>query len=292
MSAVKTLIGKNGYLFLQNDSANEIQKHLTNESTIIEKSLDKFDKVINKYFITIFPNKCFVCRSKLPDGYDLKYRPNFDVYQKKFGDRLLDGYAILGDNIDNYYKTDTHINLKGSVQIYYEFLEKINKIFGFDIKYKKYCVESIVVDRLSDFFCLGDLTSPINVGDQNIIDTSDVYFYSKDIFNIYSNCTIEEEHKIKYLYLEKGEFNDLTGSLIGKTFDWFVVNKYILYKKNDGKPKYKVLIFYDSFLLSTICLYMDLFYEVYMFKNSFNQDLIEKINPDYVFEFRVERFLF
>jgi len=38
-------------------------------------------------------------------------------------------------------------------------------------------------------------------------------------------------------------------------------------------------------------LYIDLFYEVYMIKTIYNNNLIKLISPDFVFEFRVERFL-
>jgi hypothetical protein len=31
--------------------------------------------------------------------------------------------------------------------------------------------------------------------------------------------------------------------------------------------------------------------ETYIVKNTFNEELIEKIKPDYIFEFRAERFL-
>jgi hypothetical protein len=291
MNVHKTLIGKNGYLFLQNDSANEIQRHLTNESVILDKSLAKFDKVIDKYFITIFPNKSFACRSKLPDGYDLKHRPDFDVYQKKFGDHLLDGYEVLGDDVENYYKTDTHLNLKGSILIHYEFLKRINMLFGLNIEYKQYYIESKTTNNLSERFCLGDLTSPFNLGDQTITDTSDVYFYSKNIFDLYSNIIIKKEHEINYLKLENNEIKDLTDKNIGRVFDWFVVGEYILYKKNYNKPKHKVLIFYDSFLLQSLRLYFDLF-EVYFVKSVYDSKWIDKIKPGYVFEFRVERFLF
>jgi len=35
-----------------------------------------------------------------------------------------------------------------------------------------------------------------------------------------------------------------------------------------------------------------MFEEVYMIKNTYDETLVDKINPDFVFEFRVERFLF
>ena len=57
------------------------------------------------------------------------------------------------------------------------------------------------------------------------------------------------------------------------------------------KEKIKVLIFYDSFLLNMIPIYIELFNEVYLIKKVYNNELIQLINPDYIFEFRVERFL-
>ena len=72
--------------------------------------------------------------------------------------------------------------------------------------------------------------------------------------------------------------------------DWNIVSKYMIYKKNNLK-NFKVIIFYDSFLLNILPLYMELFNEVYMIKNVYSNQLIEMINPDYIFEFRVERFL-
>jgi hypothetical protein len=84
----------------------------------------------------------------------------------------------------------------------------------------------------------------------------------------------------------------MTSLLEDKIVSWEVISKYILYINNNIlKNKYKVLIFYDSFLLSTISLYMELFKEVYMIKSMYNEEIKKLINPDYVFEFRIERFL-
>jgi len=52
-----------------------------------------------------------------------------------------------------------------------------------------------------------------------------------------------------------------------------------------------IVIIYDSFLLPTLWLYLRMFEEVYMSKHIFTESIIDKINPDYVFEFRIERFL-
>ena len=73
---------------------------------------------------------------------------------------------------------------------------------------------------------------------------------------------------------------------------WDILSDYILYQKNNIKNKNKVLIFYDSLLLSGIDLYLDLFGEVYFSKSVYDINLINLIKPDYIFEFRCERFLF
>jgi hypothetical protein len=291
ISANKTLIGKNGYLFLQNDSSNEIKRHETETSNISIDSLNRYDSVQKKYFITVFPNKSFVCRSELPDGYDLKYRSDLNVYKKKFGDYLLDGYTIIRDDIETFYKTDTHMNLRGTLQIYYEFLKKINSLFKLNLKTKKIKIESTAVENLAEY-SHGDLTWQSNLGDQILDDRRDVYYFSKEITNLYPLEIVDKKHRVNFFKLENNDLIDCNSSVIGTQFDWNVISKYILHKKNKSDPKYKVLIFYDSFLISTLFLYLDLFDEVYMQKNVFDKNLVTKINPDYIFEFRVERFLF
>lgn len=69
------------------------------------------------------------------------------------------------------------------------------------------------------------------------------------------------------------------------------MSKYILYQKNICDNKLKVIIFYDSFLISLLSLYLELFEEVYMIKDFYNNDIINIIKPNFVFEFRIERFL-
>jgi len=106
-----------------------------------------------------------------------------------------------------------------------------------------------------------------------------------------------------YIFAKSGELKtfervdnimiDKTCDNINKLLDWQMISKYILFKKNKTSVNnYKVIIFYDSFLLSTLHLYMNLFYEVYCVKSVFNMDIVNLIQHDYVFEFRVERFLF
>lgn len=291
MSSNKTLIGKNGYLFLNNDSCDEIQRHIKDFSKISVESLSRYDIVRDRYFITVFPNKSFVCRSQLPDGYYVNYRPDFNVYKKKFGNYIFDGYEVIGDEIETFYKTDTHMNLKGTIRIYYDFLKRINSLFNLDLIEKRFNIDVKYVDRLTDIGH-GDLTWYQNLGDQILYDTSDFYYYSDEIKNLYPRGIVKLEDELFFYILENDKLIDRTASVIGTQFDWNIISKYTFKKKNKVNPRYKVLIFYDSFLLSTLSLYLELFDEVYMQKNAFDQNLVNAIQPDYVFEFRVERFLF
>ncbi len=99
---------------------------------------------------------------------------------------------------------------------------------------------------------------------------------------------IKNENSIKFLDYE---LNDNTVVLENQNTTWDIISKYIIYNKNE-QCKHRVLIFYDSLLLNTLPLYLKLFGEVYLVKSIYSNDLIKLINPEYVFEFRVERFLF
>lgn len=135
---------------------------------------------------------------------------------------------------------------------------------------------------------IGDLTWTSNLGNQILNDITDTYYYSNDIDNVYMKHIILENDKIRLL---KNNLIDITNDHINSIIDWNIVSNSILYQKNENK-NHTVLIFYDGFLLSTISLYLNMFKHVYMYKNIYDKDLINIIKPDYIFEFRCERFLF
>jgi hypothetical protein len=87
------------------------------------------------------------------------------------------------------------------------------------------------------------------------------------------------------------ELNNKNEELNGLIVDWNIISNYIIYKKNNLDNGLKVLIFCDSFLLNIIPLYLELFDEVYIAKKIYDVELIKLVNPNYVFEFRLERFL-
>lgn len=287
----KTLISKENYLFLQNDSARELEVHQNNLDLVSENFYLKYEENKNKFLLIVFPNKSFIQKQFLPDNYDLKFRPAFEKYNEYLKEYILDGYIYLKDQIDCYYKTDTHINLKGLHIIYQHFIDKINNLFNLNIEKKniniieKFCSEGLTVLGKG----IGDLTWPSNLGDQVINNIYDVFYYSNEIRELYIQYKFSKQSKIRILNMD---LEDKTNEYLDNILNWNIISKFILYQKNHLETKIKVLIFYDSFFLPGIDLYIDMFDEVYFSKSIYDLDLIQKINPDYIFEFRCERFLF
>lgn len=283
----KTLIGKEGYLFLQNDSAGELEIHCRNICTANINTINLY-RLYNNLILIIFPDKTIVCNRFLPDGYNAKYRPSIDIYKKLLQDKVIDTYDIV-KNIDSFYKTDTHMNFLAAYKCYIHAVNEINKKFSIniipiDIKIdNKECI-------LSDLgLGIGDLTWEMNLGNQILDSKLDSYYYTNDISNIYCTYNITNNGNIRIL---NNSFKDITEDLENNTIDWNIISKYILYTNNSKcNNHFKTLIFYDSFLLSTLNLWMNTLSETYFVKSIFNPQLIDIIKPDYIFEFRLERYL-
>ena len=286
-STNKTLIGKNGYLFLINDSGRELEIHCNNLDVIQDKELNRYN--FNNYLLTVFPNKSLIYKDHLPDSYSIKYRPGINIYTKVLKNKIIDTYHVLKNQGDTYYKTDTHINMKGSYIVYKYFIDEVNKLYHLHIKPKHISIlsKNCILTELP--LAIGDLLWKQNLGEQVVENPIDTFYYSNDVEYIYCTHVIQTIDNIKILSKDLIENNS---KLNGSVIDWNILSEYILYQKNESDNKYKVLIFYDSLLIPLLSLYLNLFPEVYMIKNIYNHDDIKRINPDYVFEFRVERFLF
>ena len=283
----KTLVGKDNYLFLINDSSKELEQHCDNFTEIKDPNLLKY--TYQNYFITVFPDKSVHCKDYLPDSYKVKYRPGLEIYLKKFKNKLLDTYQILKDTDNIFYKTDTHMNLKGCYIVYCEFIKQVNIVYNLNLTVKSVEMEERECILTNTGFGIGDLTLPINLGTQELDDVNDTYYFSNDVPPYYNSYKINNSSNIRIL---NRKLEDKTKELEDKNefLDWTIISKYIIHKETNSNTK-KVLIFYDSFLLSTLALYMDLFENVYFIKEVYNTSFLHKIKPDYIFEFRVERFL-
>lgn len=283
----KTLIGKENYLFLINDSCKEFEVHCNDLNLVKDKTLSHLK--FKNYILIVFPNKSLYYKDFLPDNYAIRCRPGFLTYKNILKENILDGYEYLKNIPQCYYKTDTHINLKGNYIVYLEFIKKCNSIFNINLISKKIILKVKNDVELSSLnIGIGDLTWSQNLGNQILKEKKDNYYYTDDFDNYYMNYSIVNNNE--YTFYDYN-LNDKTNELENKKVDWEIISHYIIYKKNTDK-KYKVIIFYDSFLLSIMPLYFELFEEVYMIKNVYDNVLINIIKPDYVFEFRVERFLF
>ena len=61
----KTLIGKENYLFLQNDSGQELKIHNENLDLVADNFYLKYSENINKYLLVVFPNKSLIHKKYL-----------------------------------------------------------------------------------------------------------------------------------------------------------------------------------------------------------------------------------
>lgn len=289
--AVKTLIGKNGFLFLQNDNAKELEVHCNNLLLVQDKTLLRYRQYLSKFVMIVIPNKSFAKSIFLPDNFNAIYRPAFDIYKQKLGHNILDTLAELKCG-DCYYKTDTHINLNGGYTVYMSTIKHINKLFKLNLKIKECKITQKCDIKLVDLnLGLGDLTWKSNCGNQKLANILDTLYVSSDINQIY----MANFKNITPLYNIKFCDYNLNNVAIDQStnIDWNIISKYII--TTDyllSANNIKVVIFYDSFLLSTLSLYIELFRNVILIKNTYSIDIINKIKPDYVFEFRCERFLF
>lgn len=286
---IKTLIGKEEYLFLINDTCNELEVHCNNLNLVKDKALKRYS--FDKFLLIVFPNKSLIYKDFLPNEYVVKYRPALDEYRDILKEKVVDTYDLLNSYKNTYYKTDTHINVKGGYLVYKYFIHKLNEMFHLNIQSKEISLNKKVCELSSLHLGIGDLLWQSNLGNQNVNDKLDTFYFSDEIQPFCYKHFITSGDEIRIL---DKKLHDKTKEFEGSVISWNIVSDFILYKKNNiiNGNNSKVLIFYDSFLLSTISLYLHLFGEVYMSKSMYDNEIINNVKPDYVFEFRTERFLF
>lgn len=284
----KTLIGKNNILFLINDLNEELEVLCNNKLKVHDITLSRYS--FDNFFLFVYPNKSLIYKEYLPDEYNntKNYRPALDIYKNKLLNNIYDLYEILKNEDDIYYKTDTHINVKGNYIVYKFVIEIINSRLNTNIIPKTINLSVKKCNLITLGLGIGDLTWKSNLGQQVLQDVSDNFYFTDETSWFYCSYKIQEESNIKFL---NNELMDETSTLKDKTADWNIISNYIINVKNTNKIPLKIIIFYDSFLLNVLPLYFDLFNEVFLLKKYYSNDIIKLINPDYVFEFRIERFL-
>jgi hypothetical protein len=153
----KTLIGKNNFLFLHNDTSKEIYFQLKNESSLNTQYIKNHLNVKNSLLI-IFPDKSVGCKQYLPDDYQNIQRKTI-IDLKNQLQNMYDGYECIKNMDDVFYKTDTHMNLKGCYEIYKNSINFFNIINNESIKTNCIEIKKKIVENLSCLgFEIGDLT--------------------------------------------------------------------------------------------------------------------------------------
>ena len=285
MSIIKTLKGKQNYLFLINDSMDSLNSHTLKKNKVYSPVL-RSDRLTR---ILIFPDKEIICKDFLPDDLKIKYRDSLDYYKNYFKEKLLDPTTLLEPT--DYYKTDSHINNKGALKVYKYFNKIISDMHDIILLEEDVILEEIKTNSLSLIGKgIGDLTWDSNKGSLVLEDISDIYYKLPKKYDFY--CTKYDNTEKDFQILTKN-LENISLYYKNTSIDWNCISNNILYyNSNEAKINKKVLVFYDSFLLSSIGLYKNIFKEIYFIKTVYNNNYINKINPDYVFEFRVERFLY
>jgi hypothetical protein len=285
----KTLVGKNGYLFLTNDTCNSIQKHTILNENMNDNNLKRvYDKYKKDIVFLVFPDKEILCKKYLPDNISCEYRNELQVYKKYFGSKLIDPIEVL--DYTDYYKTDTHINNKGALKVFNLFLETLQNNFSISFIFDNY-YEEINVKSLNEIGRgIGDMTWERNLGNIKLDNTEDIYYKINCdgfVYHIYNNSMNDPYKILNY------DLTDITDNIYDKQIGWNIISENILFKKNEKyKIKKKVILFYDSFLAQTVNLYKNIFEEIYLIKSFHDEKIINKIKPDLIYVFCIERFLF
>lgn len=266
-----SLKGKNKFLFLTNDTNNELKQHFDN-SFKNNFNPDLFIKMLNfkeeycgdrniKYNFFIIPDKSLVCKEYLP--FDVTcIKRNYDplnVIVPDFADKL--------DHTD-YFKNDSHINFIGGNELSYYYLNHIDRNFERD-DFKQLTEDQLApVDRLWE--C--DLTMTKN------------WSYSEDEKKEYPNIMVPS---FRNIYLK-----DISEKL-PENFKWYGIRETEYFENPNAYKDLKVLIFRDSSLntlKNTLSIY---FKELLLYWDHwfFTPELIDWYKPDIILEIRTERFL-
>ena len=266
----RTLKGKDGFLFLVNDSNNEIRQHY--DLTYINKfDDDLFKKILNsrqnycndnniKYYFFMVPDKSYVCRELLP--FDIKFI-------KRNYDKIAHLVPDFSDKLDNssYWKTDTHINFVGGKEITYNILNHI------DNNLNRPHFDQLIEEQM---------------------DVSDDYTL-KPMCDLIANWSYSKEEQAEY----RNEKQIFYSNKYAKDLDIpekfkFNSKRETHYCSNDKSlTDQKILIFRDSsveFFKNTMSIYpRELL--CYWDHWCFNRELIEWYKPDIILEIRTERLL-
>ncbi|SMD13552.1 alginate O-acetyltransferase AlgX-related protein [Sporomusa malonica] len=265
MGDVKVLVGKDGWLFLQNDTNRVIEQN-NGSLKLTERELKKWLRILEsrfavlknrgiKYYFLIAPNKESIYPEYLPDDY--KISDDRVVYQlintcKPYNLPLyfpVDVLKLYKTEYQMYPLADTHWNGIGAFIAY----EYVMNIIQKDFTTKILDWEEI---QFADGETLLDLGSKLTPPQTSIFSWG-----------------VVKQPRAQIIYE-----NNSSG------YTKIALNK------NTSLPT--AIVFHDSFINSVIPFIIESFSKTYLIHSPcIDYDLLEKIKPDVVISEMVERFL-
>lgn len=271
----KSVKGKDNYLFLINDTNDELRQHFDKnfESPFsLEKSLKvqqiKKTYIENKgikFYSFAIPDKSVVCKDFLPFDVDYVYREiehRHDIIDLKCEELQPKHYS----------KSDTHTNYLGGELLSFKILNNIDNSFT-EKDFEK-LIENSNEIKIDTYY---DLCSPLN------------WSYS---FAELTRLRYSGNFKRNSKSYQPTNLEDLS-SEIPDEFKVVHRSESIFYRNNKSFSKLRVLIFHDSTMIYLRNYLSFYFREMFLYwdHGTFNTDLIDWFKPDLVLEIRIERFI-
>ena len=291
----KTVVGKDGYLFLGNHYARVIDK-AEGKFPYTQKDIEKWAdglKAVEKWFekrgivflFVIAPNKSSIYPEKLPDA--IVYREGDTITDaivkaaKERGVALLDLRPVLrkekGDET-LFFKTDTHWNNKGASIAFDATIRFLNAYSGHTYALPDYSLHPTrtISGDLAGFLKIKKLLSPRH-------ELEFIYDFNKSI-PVCHGIIDPENRTLKACKMVENPILNVFAE------DQYMINK------NAANPE-KLLLIGDSFSTATSKLYNATFATLWKFHHSRLHgknlaEFVEKNRPDIVIYQIVERDLY
>lgn len=264
-----TLKGTNDYLFLYNDSNNELLQHFdinyhsTFDSSSFKEDLDFKNSFFNElgipYFYHVVPDKSVVCKEFLPFKINYFHR-NINKIPE-----IPDYTHYLNQN--HYFPYDSHMNYLGGEVLSFNYINNFDNSFSLTKFY-----DLIDNSEKYDYFHINDLL------------TYDNWSYSE-----YERQLLDIKANIPHSAIKLNS-KDLS---IPEEFSKVGTRNSIFLKNENSDADLRILIFRDS-SFNLLMPYFNLYFNemfIYWDHLNFNKDLIDWFNPDIIMEIRIERFL-
>lgn len=263
------LKGTNDFLFLFNDSNNELLQHfdVNYNSTFDSQSFKEdlsfknsfFKELGIPYFYHVVPDKSVVCKDFLPFKINYFHRNIDDVPE------IPDYTHYLNPN--HYFHYDSHMNYFGGEILSFNYLNHFDKSLSINKYY-----DLVDTSEKYDYYHIYDLLT-----------------YENWSYSEYERNILDKKAHIPYSVL-KINSNELP---IPSEFSKVGSRNSIFIKNENSLTDLRILIFRDS-SFNLLMPYFNLYFNemfIYWDHLNFNKDLIDWFNPDIIMEIRIERFL-